>query len=775
MAVQDKKPRAPGTKTQSPKIAQTLVESAKDDVTESLFWFLRAIVKNLPSIFAIIILMVGGSVVYTKSVAKIYEASCSIEFDPDTVRPLSMASTNEAKFLNPFNDTREYYETQYSLMVSDRILLPVVRDLGLATDADFLGFKSDKPVPPEDVAAILRARVRVEPVKMSRLVVLKMEDTNPARVRRVLDAISRSYQAQNLDKTTSATADAVVWLTGQLDHYTRELEANENDIHEFKRKNDLPSSTLEEISRMVRMEMQHYDEALTKTRMRKAELSARHAEFSKIAADSPDLIPASELLSNAFLGTLRMNYQTAVRERRELTAEGKGDNHPQVKKLDERLALSRTALLDEIKNIRGALGRDLAILHRQEAGEAQLYEGASKRAVELNLKELEFRRLDRNRAQNEKLHNVLLEQLKQADLTRMMNVNNIRIIDPPNEPHVPVRPRLSTNMLVGAAVGLTLGLLFVFVREQLDNSVKSPEDLERRLGVTFLGLLPRFDEKEGKGGAYSGYGRYANYTNYSDGKKRARRVMPPRQLAPELIVHERPLSGIAEAARTVRTNLTFTSPDEPYRTLLVTSAAPGEGKTTVACSIAISLAQATLKVCIVDCDLRRPRLHRIFDRAGDAGLTNVLVGEATLEEVTRPTMIENLYCIPSGPMPPNPADMLHSAKFKKAISDLSQMFDRIVLDSPPLAAVTDAALISASVDATVFVIRAFSTSRALSKDGLRSLADVDANVVGAVLNAVDLRKNGYNYYERYSYYRREGYLPHNVPKEPPADQASPPN
>jgi capsular exopolysaccharide synthesis family protein len=252
-------------------------------------------------------------------------------------------------------------------------------------------------------------------------------------------------------------------------------------------------------------------------------------------------------------------------------------------------------------------------------------------------------------------------------------------------------------------------------------------------------------------------------------------------LSPELIVHEQPLSGIAEAARSIRTNLLFMNPDHPYRKLLVSSAAPSEGKTTVACSIAIALAQGGQRVCIVDCDLRRPRIHRIFDRSGDAGVTNVIVGNATVDEVVKPTTVQNLWSVPAGPTPPNPADMLHSERFKKFLSDLGDRFDRVVIDSPPIVPVTDSAIISTLVDGTVFVVRAFSTTRHLGHQGLRALRDVDSPVVGAVLNAVNLNRREYNYYYQY-YYHKDGYRPLTPPaaeeESPPSDPerpATPPN
>jgi capsular exopolysaccharide synthesis family protein len=202
----------------------------------------------------------------------------------------------------------------------------------------------------------------------------------------------------------------------------------------------------------------------------------------------------------------------------------------------------------------------------------------------------------------------------------------------------------------------------------------------------------------------------------------------------------------------------FMNPDQPYRRILVTSAAPSEGKTTVAVSIAISLAQGGQKVCIIDCDLRRPRLHRIFDRAGDIGLMNVIMGDATIDDVAKPTIVPNLYCIPCGPIPPNSADVVSSERFRRILDEVSERFDRTVLDSPPVIAVTDSAIASTLVDGVVFVVRAFKTSVNLCRSGLRTLQDVDAPIAGAVLNAVNLNRHEYNYYHYY-YYKREGYAP----------------
>ena len=702
---------------------------------------LRAVRKHWAIVVGLVLVFGAASLAYSKTLPKIYEAQTLLEFDPDVIKPLG----NKADPIIGWSaiwDTREYYETQYRIMQSDRVLSGVVRDLSLQNDAAFLGYTPTTPAPLDATIANLRGRLAIEPVKGSRLVLVKIQDTSPAQARRLSEAVTRTYIQQNLEKMVNATGDTVVWLSGQLDHFKQELEQTENSLHEFKRLNDLPSSTLEDLSKMIRLEMQEYDSALTRTRMRRQELTARASELGKITAENPDQVPASELLSNAFLSTLRTQFQSATRERAELIAEGKGENHPGVKAADQKVSLARTHLLNEIKNIQGAVARDLSIIERQEGGEASLYEGARKKAVDLNLKELEFHRLDRMRAQNEKLYAVLLEQLKEADLRRMMNTNNIRLVDGAVEPKEPIAPRVSVNVSIALLIGLVLGLGLAILREQLDNTLKTPEDVEQKLGVTFLGLLPEIAEEEG-----------------GDTPKRPRRARRlTTTLAPELLVHERPTSGIAEAARALRTNLMFMNPDHPYRRLLVTSAAPAEGKTTVAVSIAVSLAQGGQRVCIIDCDLRRPRLHRIFDRAGDIGLMNVILGEATIDEVAKPTIVPNLSCIPCGPIPPNSADVVSSEKFRRLLDEVSERFDRVVLDSPPIVAVTDSAIASTLVDGVVFVVRAFKTSVNLCRSGLRTLQDVDAPIAGAVLNAVNLNRHEYNYYHYY-YYKREGYAP----------------
>jgi capsular exopolysaccharide synthesis family protein len=270
-----------------------------------------------------------------------------------------------------------------------------------------------------------------------------------------------------------------------------------------------------------------------------------------------------------------------------------------------------------------------------------------------------------------------------------------------------------------------------------DQSVKSPTDIEQDLGMTFLGLLPRLGRSNGS----YGYG--------GSRARRDRRVKREALDRAEWTVHEDPTSAIAEAARGVRTNLSFMSPDQPFRTLLVTSASPSEGKTTVACWLATAMAQAGHRTLLVDCDLRRPRMHRVFDLANDRGVTSVLVDRATFKDAVHETEVPGLSVLLSGPASPSPAENLQSKSFENLLADMAAAYDRIVLDSPPVGPVTDAVILSTRVDATILVIRALSSSRDIIRHAGRALQDVRANLAGAVLNAADPNRQGYSYYHRY--------------------------
>jgi len=714
---------------------------------------LRAVRKHWPIMVLFLVASVVGTSIYTSNQVRIYEAVATVQLDPQPLTPLGHQTTEGS---DSYWSNQEYFATQYQVITSRRVAELVVKKLGLASDRAFLANQPAVTSPKEtsvpvasleDTAETLRARLRVEPIQDSRLTRVKFIDADPARAQRLLSAIVDTYVEQNLDTSMDATNKTVEWLDVQLKRLKGDLEAQEMNLHDFKLKYNLLSVSYDDQSNMVRAEIQQLNSNLTELKARKEAVSARLGIVKAVDPQDPGEIPATELVSNEALGTLRTAYLAAKRELVMMKAGGKDERHPDVQKLNAQVESARTAIAQELQNIKNGAEIELENVNHQLAGLSSLYESARKEALQLNLKELEYSRLHRSKESTEKLFGMVLERSTESGLSKMAPFNNVRVLDRPLKPVLPVYPRTATNLAVGIMLGLLLGFAGATGREMLDRTVRNSEDIERELGLAVLGSLPDV-ARDGSGlnlGYYYGRRRARQ-------KERASAGAVVEDKRPELLVHAHPKSVAAEAARAIRTNLMFMSPDNPYRCLLVTSAGPAEGKTTVATSIAIAIAQTGQSVCLVDCDLRKPRVHAIFGEQNDQGVTTALLQPEQLGSLIVDTQVPNLRILRAGPTPPNPADLMHSEAFGRVLQELRARFDRVVIDSPPIGLVTDGVILSTRVDATVLVVRALATRRDAAKRAMRSLRDVGANCAGFVLNAVSSHERYYypGYYAAYT-------------------------
>jgi polysaccharide biosynthesis transport protein len=700
--------------------------------------------KNWWLVAVVALVSVLAATFYTLGLTKLYQAKATILFDPQTPRPLGndvqqVVDASQSSYWN----NKEYYKTQFWILRSHQLASSVVRELALEKDPSFL---RNRPAgnggPPMQVtvdqaAKILIGRLEVEGVRDSRLAEVRYTDADPQRARKILSRICDMYVESNLDQTLESTNSAVDWLRGQLVSLKAELEKSELALHEYKRDKNVLSVSIDDQSNMLRSEMTRLNETLTDLRARREHAQSRRTELMKVQASDPAELPAAELTASDLLQQLRSSFVQASQELEAMRSSGKGDEHPDVKALRARLEESRRAILAEVKNIQRVAESDWAGLNKEVAGMTGLLEEAKQRALELNLLEIEYKRLMRDKDTNERLFGIVTERTKESDLMRALRINNIRVVERPQLPAAPVSPVVPLNLGVGAATGLLLGIALAIGREQLDRSIKTPDDLERAQGLLFLGLLPALEP-----------------TALS--RKGAALAATP-ETAPELIVHHQPNSGTAEAARALRTNILYMSPDHPFQTLLVTSAGPSEGKTTVATCIAVAMAHAGHRVALLDCDMRRPRVHKVFGLRNDVGVTTALIDLDSVGGIIHDTVVPNMKVICTGPIPPNPSELLHSEAFARLLADLRTRFDRVIIDSPPILPVTDAAILATQVDGTILIVRAFKTSRDLVRRAKRTLNDVGARIVGSVLNAVELHRPEYGYY-RYQYkYDSGGY------------------
>ncbi len=738
--------------------------------------YLRILWSHKWVILAVAVSVCAAVVFWTVRQPKIYQATCSIEYDPNPVTPLGHEVEDVANPIGSFWMSREFFSTQNSIISSRAVAERVVRDLGLHRDPAFFYRESFEPQPPslfervkswvkttlgleepanprgpqlptvEDAARALQNRLIVEPIEDTRIVAIRVQDRDPRRAAELANAVADAYVQKTRDDRMQSTVGALDWLGNQLDNLRGELDESELALHRFKEEHNVLSVSMEDRQNLVASEITHLNEALTQARTRRIELSARAARVrAAVDADNPE-DSAAAFPDNETISSLLEQIRQKISEREGL-ATRYGPNHTRMQQIDSEVAGMRRQLREEMRGVARAAEADVREVRRVESGLRAALDQAHSSGLELNLREIEYQRLNRERENNAKLYGLVLERTTETDLTRMFTATHVRILDRALTTQAPIRPRLHVNAVGGLGAGLALGLAFALLLGRLDRRLKSVSDVEG-LGMTVLGILPRITDGQESAPVY------------------ARRAKKPKRRAQgqaggmqpgnrDIFAHTHPMSAAAECCRTIRTNLTFMSADEPLRTMVVTSASPREGKTTVTTNLAISLAQSGKRVLMVDTDLRRPRIHRAFGVSGVRGITSVIAGDEALENVVAETDVPNLHILPCGPIPPNPSELLHSQKFHDLVEVALKQYDRIVFDSPPLGAVTDAAVLAPQLDAALIVVKVDSTTRDALGSALRQLRDVGANVVGGVLNDVDPRRKGYS--SEYYYYRREGY------------------
>jgi capsular exopolysaccharide synthesis family protein len=683
---------------------------------------------------------------WTVRLPKVYQATVTLEYDPNPTSPLGSSVEDIGGQVSHFLMSREFFETQNLIIQSRAVAERVVERLGLADDPSFFGQEDDPdwaPVPKEVAAQRLQSKLSLDPIKDTRLVRVMIRDNDPERAAALANMVADAYIAKTMEDRLGSTAAAAEWLAQQLDSTRKHLNQSEDALHEFKKQHNVLSVSVENRQNLLSEEIRKYNERLTDTRARRIELQARLQRL-KSARKSPEAVQGSGHGEDSELDSLRSALQAKITERAALSVRY-GNSHPTILELDGEIAAIRGSIQDEVDTLIKVAAGDLDEIQAVEAGLSTVQNQAQKAGLELNLREIEYSRLNRQRESNSKLYDLLLQRTAEADLTLLLRTTHVRVVDRALVPTAAVSPMVGLNILGGALGGLLFGLALAFLLHQMDRRIQDVPDVER-LGLTILGVFPRVDES---GSATS---------SYRGGRSKRKRLEEVESIVQ--VVHTHPMSMAAESCRTVRTNLMFMAAESPNKTMVVTSANPKDGKTTVATNIAIALAQSGQRVLLVDADLRRPRIHKAFDLDNRTGLTNALVGERSLSQVTVDVGIDKLSVVTCGPLPPNPAELLHTKQFSRLLEEAASQYDRVIFDSPPLRAVTDAAILAPQCGGALLVVRANATTRDAVIAAIRSLRDVHANILGGVLNDVDPSRGGQGYLGEsyYHYYRSEEYL-----------------
>lgn len=712
-----------------PTSQKTATAQASEDKNLNLTFYFEILLKRRWALLVTFVAAVSLTAVTTMRQPKIYAASASIVIDMSLPQILGEGVREAVEVgSGAYYFQKEYYETQYKILKSRSVLRRVVEHMGLDRDPDFLGVtklpaeQQQRVMENADAVGRLQGMVFIEPVKDSRIVNLRVEDLNAERAALIANELAQSYMQSNLERRVEGTKDAASWLQDQLTDLKGKLSSSELALFNFKKDNDLIYTSFENKQTIASQKLVAINDTLTRVRTKKAEVDAK-VKGVRAAKQTNDLMKILELgvvASNNFVNALKIKYLEVSNEVAELN-ERYGAEYPKMQTALEKQRLARQNLQAEVDAILAANLAEYDEVVATEKNLEILLDQVKREAFENNKREIDYKRLARDEENTQRLYDLVLKRMKELDLSGMLKTNNIRMLDPAKVSYGPIKPNVRSRVLVAAVFGLLGGMGLAFLLEYQDRTIKGHPDVEA-LGLNFLGLIPSIP-----GGT------------------------PTQPAMRDLYIQRQSKSTVAECCRTIRTNLLFMSPDKPIKRMLVTSAGPQEGKTTALINIGITMAHSGNKVLLVDTDMRRPRLHKSFGVSNEVGVSSVIVGECALDDAIKSTEVPGLFILPSGPVPPNPAELLHTARFKELSDELATRFDRVAFDSPPIGAVADPLVLANQMDGTVLVLKMFRTNRDMAERAVRSLGDANANLLGAVLNDVDLEKRQYGYYLGYYY------------------------
>src|SRR5271155_3518681 len=666
----------------------------------------------------------------------VYEAAARVEVDKESQNMVPFPDSNS---YGEYEDSENYIETQSKILQSETLALMTIKTMDLARYPEFGGtsvvsgvHEGAIPRRPAILGAFL-GRLGVKRVPNSRLIQVQFEAEDPQLAAAVVNAHLQNFVEQNFRSKFDATTQATTWLSSELEELRIKVEKSEdariayereNQIWQIDEKQDITTQKLADLSKAV-------TDAQT-------DVAQKEALYRMAVSGNVDALPAAR--TNDVISAL-VKHKSDLDELYAEALDQYGPNFPKVlrlaaqqKEVEQNLASARKTMVESVEEEFTTARSHVELL--QEALDKQKAE-----ANDLAEKLVQYHILQHDAESNKQLYDGLLQKLKEAGITAGLRSSNIRVVDPALAPASPSRPQKARNIMLAILVGLVGGVGLALFREYLDNTVKSPDDIEALTGLPSLAVVPSLP------GLRTSHNRFSRL---------AREAAPQSASGPrvELLSYIQPKSQISEAFRALRTSLLLSQADHPPQVILVTSALPREGKTTAAVNLAVTLAQLGDRTLLMDSDLRKPGVRRALNLTGGkevGGLSSYLAGVSSLDDAILPhPTISNLSALTTGPVPPSPADLLSSHRMHEAIAEVRRRFKFIVIDSPPIMAATDAVILSVLTDGVLLVVRSGETPKEAFTRSRDLLAAVKSRLLGVVLNAVD--SSAPDYYYSYRYY-----------------------
>ena len=676
----------------------------------------------------------------------IYRTTAMLQITQDN--PGSEVSVDDKlSKLTGSSDTDKFQQTQYKILQSQSMAQRVIEALNLKEHADFKSIRDDNPDKSDNaienlmIAKFLK-KLEVAPVRNSFLVEVSYQSPDKIMSQKVVNAIADEYMYLSIDRRNESFALVRKWLDKQLGEMAGKVQAAQKKLYKFGQKSDI--YTLDDKDNVIVQKFIDLSGLLTKAQ---AEKMAKEAQYQQIKAKGPD---APLIVNNPLVALLRQQLVTEQAKVSAMRKVFRGD-HPDLQAERANLAEVKGRLNAEVRRLEESVKADYGAATRTEKLLNDSFTAQKGQMVKLQDNLADFQILKRDAQTNEQLYQALLARVKEASIAGTMVPSNVSVIDPGRLANKPFKPKTLRDMALAVVLGLTLGVGLAFLLEHLDDSIKSLDDLERACSLPSLGILPLIStngkvtigRKENSG--WLGMMRYL---------PRMHRSKPTNVDAADmdLIVYKHPKSQLSEALQHVYSSIMLSVSGRPPCAIMVTSPNPSEGKSTISANLAQSCAINERQVVLIDCDLRKPRLHKIFQLATQPGLTNYLTGSATLEEILRPTGVPNLTLISGGATPPNPGNLLNSDTFRELLQRLRQQFSHIIIDTPPVLGFADARFVSTLVDGVLLVTKCQSTHKSAGRLAHQLLNQ--APMLGAILNSVGVHGQTYGgYYQYYNHYK----------------------
>ena len=692
-----------------------------------IYDYLRIIYKwRKPAIvlFAIIVITVTA---FTFVQTPVYRATARIHIERATPKAL------DVKDLIPVDaSSTEFYQTQYKILQSRSLVTRVMKALSLEQNKIFNpGFdEKEKAKNPQRYEEVMVNRFmgsyKVDPIKNSRLVDVSFDSKNPALAAEVANGIAKSFIFYTMDWRTEASSEAKDFLTKQIEKQKKILEDSEQALQNYKEKYgivQLQQVGQKESENVALQRLSGLTANLTAAQNARIEAETRYRQVQDMVAKGASYESIPGVTASPLVQTLRANEARLTAQISEMSQKF-GEKHPKMVQVRQELDATKKNIQLESQNVIRSIKNDYAIAQAKEANARRALEGQKSETQRLSEHGIQYAVLQREVEKNSELYENLLKNLKQTSVEKEYGATNVRVIDAAAVPLAPAKPKKAQNILLAIVVGLFAGIGIAFVLEYLDNTVKTPDDVKEFLDAPNLAVIPTVDFKAEVGDITE---------------------------TPGIIVHHKPQSTIAEAFRSLRTAVLFSSADGGPRSFIVTSFSPQEGKTFITANTAHIMALAGEKVLVIDGDLRRPTVHKVLNQSNDRGLTNMIVGGNGA--VGPVGYRENIDIITSGPIPPNPSELLGSKKMMSLIESLDGKYDRIIIDSSPVGSATDALVMAKLLDCPVLlIIHGGTTTKEEVIQAREIFENVGVKVLGTVLNNTPVNKSGYHYHYHYRYH-----------------------